>query len=99
MIVRVHPDGRLTLDDADTFTAFSVAAPGLEAEAIAAAFADDGEIRDADHVWISIARLHALGDRHGGPGWREGCDGMLAFAKRKGWVDEAKGLVRAHIER
>lgn len=99
MIVHVHSDGRLTLDEADTFTSFSVLAPDLELDAIEAAFADDGEVRDPDHVWISVARLHALGDRHGGSGWREACDGMIAFATSKGWVDEAKGLVRAHIER
>lgn len=99
MIVRIQEDGTLALDDADTFTAFSVQAPAHDATAIAAAFGTDGEMRDDDHVWISIARLHALGDEHGGEGWREGCDGMIAFATSKGWVDEAKGLVRAHVER
>ncbi len=99
MIVRVQEDGTLALDDADTFTAFSAHAPGRDAPAIAAAFGTDGEMRDDDHVWISIARLHELGEVHGSDGWREGCDGMIAFATSKGWVDEAKGLVRAHIDR
>lgn len=98
MIVHVHADGSLTLDDPDTFTAFSVRAEGLDAAAIAAAFGSDGEMRDDEHVWISIERLHALGAAHGGEDWRAGCDGMIAFAKSKGWVDEARGLVRAHVE-
>ena len=99
MIVHIDSDGAITLDDADTFTAFAIAAPDLDGAAIARAIGTDGEMRDTDHVWISIERLHALGDAHGGTDWRAGCDGMIAFATSKGWVDEARGLVRAHIER
>ena len=100
MIIHVHPDSRITLDDADTFTAFSVRAPAERtSQQIAAAFGMDAQARDADHIWISIARLRALGREHGGPQWQKGCDGMIHFATDKGWVDEDERLVRAHIER
>ena len=53
MIVRIHPDSHITLDDADTFTAFSVQAPAeLGSHQIAAAFGMDAQARDEDHVWI-----------------------------------------------
>ena len=99
MIVHVHEDSSITLDDPNTFTAFSVLAPGRESAQIAAAFGADAEADGDEHVWIAISRLHALGEKHGDADWRKGCDGMLAFATSKGWVDEARQLVRAHIER
>ncbi len=99
MIVHVHLDSSITLDDPDSFTAFSVSAPGLEFGQVVAAFGADAKARDDDHVWISISRLHELGSVHGDADWRNGCDGMMAFAASKGWVDEERQLVRAHIER
>lgn len=99
MIVHVHEDSSITLDDPDTFTAFSVTAPGLEFEQVIAAFGADAKVGDGDHLWISIPRLHELGSVHGASDWRKGCDGMLAFAASKGWVDEDRQQVRAHIER
>lgn len=98
MIVHVHPDGEVTLDDPDAFTAFSVAAPGRGAAAAAAAIGGASQARDAEHVWVDLARLRGLGDAHGGPDWREGCDGMIAYARSKGWTDDEAGLVRAHLE-
>jgi hypothetical protein len=98
LIVHVHADSRITLDDPDTFTAFAVRAPGLGFGEIVAAFGSDAKAGEDGHVWISIARLHDLGSIHGGAEWRPGCDGMLAFATSKGWVDEERQLVRAHIE-
>jgi len=99
LIVHVHEDASITLDDADTFTAFSVRAPGRSSAEAAAAFGMDAQARDEDHLWISIARLRALGRTHGSLTWQTGCDGMLGYAKSKGWVDEEQRLVRAHIER
>ena len=99
MIVHVHEDASITLDDADTFTAFSVLAPGRTSAEAAAAFGMDAQARDEDHLWISIARLRALGRAHGSLEWQKGCDGMLGYAVGKGWVDEEARMVRAHIEK
>jgi hypothetical protein len=99
LIVHVHQDSSITLDDPDTFTAFSVIAPGLDLARIVAAFGGDAKAGEDDHVWISIPRLHDLGRSHGATEWRDGCNGMIAFATSKGWVDEERQLVRAHIDR
>ncbi|MCP4908255.1 MAG: hypothetical protein GY910_25055 [bacterium] len=98
MIVHVHEDSSITLDDPDTFSAFSVSAPGLEFRQIVAAFGDDARAGEDGHVWISIPRLHELGAIHGASDWRNGCDGMMAFATSKGWIDEDRQLFRAHID-
>ena len=103
MIVHVHHDRSITLDDPNGFDAFSVRAPGLALDDVVAAFEGDAMAADepsgeARHVWITIARLHALGAEHGAPDWRSGCDAMIAFAKSKGWLDETGRSVRAHLE-
>jgi hypothetical protein len=99
LIVRIHADSSVTLDDPDTFTAFHVAAPDLEHRAILAALGPDARDAGNDELWLSIDRLHALGARYGGPDWRPGCDRMLEYAKSKGWIDESGSHVRAHVER
>ena len=111
MIVHVHEDSAITLEEPDVFTAFSVRAPKLAPAAVLAAFgtdahADEEADQDAEgdasgeppHVWIAIGRLHALGSTHGAADWRAGCDAMIEYAKSKGWVDATGRFVRAHVE-
>ena len=99
MIVRIDSDGSVSLDDPDSFTAFHVRAPGLTLAQVLEALGDRAapSAKDA-HVWVPIERLHALGAKHGGNGWREGCDGMIAYAQTRGWIHDEGDLVLAHIE-
>jgi len=30
--------------------------------------------------------------------WQDSFGGMLAYARKKGWIDEATGAIQAHIE-
>lgn len=99
LVLHVDDAGHVTLESPDVFDAFSVRAGEASATRIAAAFGPTARADGDDHVWVPIERLHALGATHGGPDWRAGCDGMLAYAATKGWVDEAQGLVRAHVDR
>ena len=48
---------------------------------------------------VITCAVTGFGAEAGSPDWREGCDGMIAFATTKGWVDEDARRVRAHIER
>lgn len=99
MIVHVAPHAHVTLEDPDTFTAFSIRAPGLALDEVVAALGDEAHAADDEHVWVPIARLHALGRIHGGPDWRKGCDDMLRYAATQGWIDAGEERVRAHLER
>lgn len=98
MIVHVHADDRITLEDPDTFTAFHVVAPGRDAASVAATIGGDARADEQGHVWLPIAQLHRLGEAHGGAEWRAGFDGMIAWAASKGWVEGDGTLVRAHLE-
>lgn len=55
------------------------------------------EVRRTDHVRVRPEHLLELaGDRAQEPRWREGFEAMIAYAARRGWVDEQG--VRAHVE-
>ena len=99
MIVHVHEDSSITLEEPDVFTAFSLRAPRLAPEAVLAAFGADARAgEETGHAWIAIDRLHALGAIHGGADWRERCDKMIEYARTQGWVDASGRFVRAHFE-
>jgi hypothetical protein len=55
-------------------------------------------LREAEHARVPVEFLEGLaGDRAADPEWRRGFEGMLAYARQHGWLDETG--VRTHIER
>ena len=99
MIVVLSTDGTLTLEDPDSFTGFHLRAPDRPMDWLLATLGSAGKAAtEPDHVWLSIDRLHALGEKHGGADWRDGCDQMLAYAETRGWLDEERCFVQAHVE-
>lgn len=55
---------------------------------------------DSDHVWLDVAQLRQAGlALTDAADFGERFDGMIAYAERKGWLDESGRRVRAHIER
>lgn len=84
------------LDDADNLKALSVRLESCEpadADAILGAL---GTV-DGEHVWLDIAGLVSLSPHAADEQWRADFDGTMAYARSKGWVDEAGERVRAHI--
>jgi hypothetical protein len=69
---------------------------------LAAALGSLGTV-DGDHVWLDIAQLRAGAEASlpadADDGWTAGFDGMIGFATKSGWVNDAGTKVRAHIER
>lgn len=54
---------------------------------------------DGDHAWLGVKALRAAAHDAGVPeGWDDQFDGMLAYAKTKGWLSSSGTAVRAHIE-
>lgn len=97
MIVHVSKAGA-RLDAPDDLKAFKlVVADGLQGEALADALGSAGRL-DGDHAWISPDWLRQASGRAGDAAWTKGFDGMVAYAAKKGWVNEA-GAIRGHIER
>jgi hypothetical protein len=96
MIVHYLQDGGLELRDASEFKKFKVVLEGCAAkrpEIQGVRFVDDGN---------ALVRIDAVPALRGAPGdasWRTGFDAMIKDAAKYGWIDEAAGAIKAHVER
>ena len=98
MIVRLSPDVPPVLVDVDRLDRLHAESPGPIGDMMAGTLCrvdDDGE-----HVWLDIAVARAAGaETADDDDWPAGYDAMIAYARSKGWTDEAGTHVRAHVER
>jgi hypothetical protein len=85
----------VALDEADVFSALAVILAGgttLEEAAVLV-----GGRAEGDHLWIPGERLRALG-RSDDEAWSASFDAMVEKVKPYGYVDEASGDIRVHVE-
>jgi hypothetical protein len=100
VIVHTDLDARtVRLDEAGDFTGFhvAVAGGGPDDERLADLLAPYGRL-DGDHAWIAVDAVVTLAGDEADDGWRAGFDGMVAYAREKGFLDERGTAVRAHLE-
>lgn len=88
---------RVSLNDPDEFTRFSVALEGKGDLAQVVQTSGLGRLKDDEHVVVDPDSLRALAGPAATGAWEEGLSGMVAYAAGKGWV-EADGGIVAHIE-
>jgi hypothetical protein len=95
MIVRITAAG-LDLQEAEDFTAFSATSELEDAELASTLESLGGAVAgEGTHVWLPAEALTAAAPS-ASPAWLEQFDGMVAYARSKGWTDEA-GRLRAHV--
>ncbi len=98
MFVRITAGGEALLEEPDDFRRFSIRFdPGARGTAVAEAALRRVARPDGEAAWVSEAALRRMAPRAADPAWAEGFARMLAFARSRGWVDEAGGI-RAHLE-
>jgi len=86
------------LVDAEDLTSFTVVLEG-EADPSPEALADGGVLGFGDHAWVRTDALRRLAGPTATPEWEDGFATMLDYARSRGWVDDAHGAVRGHVER
>jgi hypothetical protein len=102
MIIAITPAGALELKEADDFKGFKIAVekPGMSDAEIATALkpiaTPDG---DGKHYWVTQAAMKNWNGKPQPTEWSASFDAMLEKVKKYGYVDEATGNVKAHIER
>jgi hypothetical protein len=99
--VIVHADldtAVVTLQAPDDFHAFHVAVAGgdVDDERLPGVLAPHGGV-DGDHAWIATEAVVALAGEVD-DGWREGFEGMVAYAREKGFLSDDGSAIRAHLE-
>jgi hypothetical protein len=90
--------GLATLLDPDDFKAFKVVVRG-GGPPLAALSAPSGIAKVDEHAWVRVDALRELAGPAATPEWEASLEGMLEYARSKGWVDDELGAVRAHVER
>ncbi len=53
---------------------------------------------DGDDAWISVDAVRRMATGRVDEAWDGALDAMLAYARGKGWFDEAGHAIRAHVE-
>ncbi|MEY2568401.1 MAG: hypothetical protein QOE35_2930 [Actinomycetota bacterium] len=95
-MVIVVEDGGVHMQDPSDFKAFKVVVKeGEDPEAIAVV----GRLEGADTAWIQIEAVRRLAGNAVDQAWEDGYDAMLAYARTKGWLHDARREIQAHVER
>jgi len=93
-------EGHITLARPEDFKSFKVVVIGSEhlfAET-ARDFADIARFVDRTLCWVSQAGLRTVAGPAATPAWLASVEAMVAKARPHGWIDEATGDIRAHVE-
>jgi len=94
MYVRVTETEPARLIDPEVLTSLSVVLVGDAPRDLG----DFGSF-DGDHAWLGVHALRQAAHAAGVPeAWDEQYDGMLAYAKTKGWLSSSGTALRAHVE-
>lgn len=100
MVIVASAQG-FSIADPDDFSRFhvdaAVVSPGdfaalLEGSTVVSAHVEP------DHVWVATTFIADALDVARNQSRRQGLDAMLAFAAKKGWLDESGSKIAAHVE-
>lgn len=94
-MVIVVQDGNVRLEEPSDFEGFKVVVHGEDTSAIDSV----GRLEDRDTAWIQMEAVRKLAGDAADQTWEDGYDAMLAYAREKGWLHDARREIRAHVER
>lgn len=101
MFVRISAPGAtpelVEPEDCKKFHVASGLAGATNAE-VAAALGGWADGATDDHVWIRVDAVRAAAEGRVPAGWAGEFEGMLAYARSKGWTNEAGNAIAAHVE-
>lgn len=100
MYVQLSAGRTITLEDRDNFRAFKLVVQGDAANLDEARLALSGlaVLEDAAEAWISQEALRGRPEVQDNAAWQQGFDAMIEKARPHGWIDDARGTIKAHVE-
>jgi hypothetical protein len=101
MFITITRAGHIELQDAANFCAFKIVdRSGKGPVELAAALDGFATLTpDGTAAWVDSSAVPKLLPVAPTAEWQTSFNSMLASARKFGWIDEATGAVRAHIER
>jgi hypothetical protein len=99
MIVRLGPEGGPSLDEPNDCTRFHLEAPASVLASLGERLGEAGTTAGAPegHAWVDIAWVRAQAEGRVPETWPGDFDGMLAYARTKGWLDAGGTAIQAHV--
>lgn len=94
MVIVVEGD-QVRLEEPSDFKAFKVVVHGDDTSAIDTV----GRLEGADTAWVQIEAVRRLAGDAADQAWEDEYDAMLAYARTKGWLHDARREIQAHVER
>jgi hypothetical protein len=90
----------VSLEEPDDCQRFHLAVVrGRDAAMVFGALVDAAAGRlEGDHAWITVDSIRRMAAGRVGPDWPADLEGMLAFARAKGWMDPTGASIQAHVE-
>jgi hypothetical protein len=90
----------VTLEEPDDCTRFHLAVVGgTDPARVFGALVDAAAGRlEGDHALVTIDAVRRMAAGRVGDDWGDRFDGMLGYARSKGWIDETGNAIQAHIE-
>ena len=100
MIIHIKSAHDVELQDPENFKAFKVTLAGPLSQAdITAALTGIAKVdADGKTIWVSQSALKNWKGKPQPAEWQASFDKMVDAVKKFGWVNEADGTVRAHVE-
>lgn len=100
MIISVHATNDITLDEEHDFRAFKVVVhiPAASLDEARVALAGIATMPDRDTAWVSAEVLRQWRSVRDDADWQASFEAMVEKAKPHGWIDEANGTIKAHVE-
>jgi hypothetical protein len=101
MFIKLTADRNILLDDRHNFRAFKLVVEGRREEdldSVRHALAGTAELPDADTAWVFEKALREWPEVEQDAEWQAALTGMIDKARPHGWIDEARGAIKAHVE-
>jgi hypothetical protein len=89
----------VTLQEPDDFRGFKVVANGVGPDELAEALRHVGRVTDERDAFIDVSAVKRLAaERSQRPDWMASFNGMLEYARTRGWTSPDGDAIRAHCE-
>lgn len=100
MFLKFSKSGEVLFEDRSNFRAFKLVVESDRGrfDDVRRALAGKAEFPDADTAWIFQDALRRWPGVEQDTAWQQNFSAMIGKARPHGWIDDARGAIKAHIE-